>query len=401
MKINKWLRKIFLFPFSILMAVPDGDGGSSSSTFDTSILSAIAGPPDLPPLNERIMAFIGEDDATMQILPSNNNPDTSTGKDAETSGQGTGLDGKQGDDGIDNGLDTASDEDDQGAGLGDEDDEIADDSTQLETDESEEGTKAKGKLTLGDRLAKMKQELQKEFDDKLEAELQKIKAQETSVKEPEFATPEVIRAVKMNIIKTRARIRELEGELELDGDDADPDKADEILRLEAYVSNAAGALQADSQAKAEWEKSKAAREQQAESSANVRAELDKAADLYRAEMKIDATTWDKMGAWFEQQINSKPLLVEEFNDVFNKHGKVAAIRFAHKYTVKNMGQKTKQAHEAKETNKTKTASVTAASAPGKAPVIDLAKAHKEFAESDDPVEAFARLQKLKRQAAGG
>lgn len=346
------------------------------------------------------MAFIGEDDATMQILPSNN-PDTSTGKGAETSGQGTGLDGKQGDDGIDNGLDTASDEDDQGAGLGDGDDEIADDSTQLETDESEEGTKAKGKLTLEQRLEKIKQDLQKEFDDKLEAELKKIKAQETSVKEPEFATPEVIRTVKMNIIKARAKIRELEGELELDGDDADPDKADEILRLEAYVSNAAGALQADSQAKAEWEKSKAEREQQSESSLNVRAELDKAADLYRAEMKIDAATWDKMGAWFEQQINSKPLLVEEFNDVFNKHGKVAAIRFAHEYTVKNMGQKTKLAHEAKETNKTKTASVTAATAPGKAPVIDLAKAHKEFAESDDPVEAFARLQKLKRQAAGG
>jgi hypothetical protein len=105
-----------------------------------------------------------------------------------------------------------------------------------------------------------------------------------------------------------------------------------------------------------------------------------------------------MGKWFEGEIATKPLLVEEFNDIFTKQGKVAAIRFAHKYTIDHMGKDTKEAIRAKETNKTKAAAL-APTSTGKVAPIDLKKARAEF-EKDPTPEAYAKFQAIKRKAQG-
>lgn len=65
-------------------------------------------------------------------------------------------------------------------------------------------------------------------------------------------------------------------------------------------------------------------------------DLDAAAEIYRKEMGIDKATWDKIGDLFQSELATKPLLVEEFSKIYAREGKVAAIRFAHQYVVKNM-----------------------------------------------------------------
>lgn len=379
MTLKKWLKKIALFPLSVIMAVP-GDGESSDTDFDADTLREIAGP-DERPLNERIMAFAGNPNA--QFMPVTNNPDAAASEDSD---QSADSDGKQGEDADSDGLST-SEEDDQDADLDAEEDEDTDDSTSQETDESGEGKKGLKQKKFDERVAEVAAKI---VEEKLAAK-QTAEAQEA----PDFAPPEMVRSVKLNIVRKQAMIRELEADIDLEGDEVDPDKVDQLLALQDFVTEARQALKENEQKEKAWKERQAAKRVQTDNGDAIRKELDDTAELYRAEMQINPATWDKMGKWFEQQINTKPLLVTEFNDIYAKKGKVAAIRFAHEYAVKNMGQKTKQVNEQKEKSKTKAASLTASSTGKQAPP-DLRKIQAEFAANPTD-ENFVRLQAAKRE----
>ena len=310
MTLKKWLRKIVLFPMSIIMGIPDGDGFTAES------LREVAGP-DERPLSERIMEFAGNPDA--QFMP---------GKPDAAASQADAVDadqqGNPGDE-TDEGLDTPSNEDDPDADL--EDDDDADDTNSQETDESDEvqqkGTK---KRTVEERAREIAEKIVKEAL----ANRDKSKEQD----QPNFAPPEMEQKVKLQIIRKQKEIRELEADIELDGDDVDPAKLDQLMGLEAFVSEAKKALKENARLRSEFLAKQATKQTTNDNGAAIRQELDNAAELYRAELKIEPDTWNKMGNWFESQINAKPLVREEFNDIFQKQGKVAAIRFAHEYAVK-------------------------------------------------------------------
>lgn len=366
MTLKQWLKKIYLFPFSIVMAVPDGDATD---------------PADSRPLGERIMALAGNPNAQFMT-------ETQDAAASEDDADDADHQGNPGDE-ADEGLDTQSDEDDQDADP-DEVDE-ADETTSQETDESEEGQKGTKKRTLDERAAEIAEKI---VNEKLAA-LQTSQSAEV----PDFAPPETVNKVKLNIVKQQARIREIEADLDLDGDDVDQAKVDELLQLQDFVNEARAALKENDRRQKAWEAKQSAKKQQTDNGDALRKELDETAELFRQEMKIEPAVWKKMGEWFEAQLPSKPLVVAEFNDIFQRQGKVAAIRYAHEYTLKHMGQGTKQAIEKKEQLKTKTASLTTTQT-GKAKAPDLRKIQAEFAANPTD-DNFVRLQAAKRQAKAG
>lgn len=361
---KKWLRKIYLLPFSILMGVGDGELSAEA-------LEAIAGPEERP-LNERIMAFAGHPDA--QFMSTELEPDASASKDEA---EDADLQGKQGEE-ADEGLDTQADEADQDADL-DEDSE-ADESNESEADNSEE-VKEKGtkKRTLEERAAEIAQKI-------VEQELAK-RDQRTAEDKPDWV-PIVQEKVDEHIAAIEAQI----DELRLEG------KYGEARKLSRSLDKLDADLEENEKRRLAWEDRQKVKQTTTDSGEAARKELDEAAELYRGEMKIEPDVWQKMGEWFETQIAAKPLLVAEFNDIFQKQGKVAAIRFAHEYTVKNMGQKVKQDVKKKEETKTKTSQLTTTTL-GKAPPVDLKKAHAEYAANPTP-EAFVKYQAAKRAARG-
>jgi hypothetical protein len=353
----------------------------SDDNFSADALAEIAGDTG-PSLGERVMAFAGHGDAK------HISADVQDAAASEADAEGADLQGKPGDDADDSdGLDTDADEAGEGADPDEDEEADADETDQKEEEGKEKGTK---KRTLDERVNEL---VEKRLNERLNA-LDKAKAEES----PDFAGAEVIADVKRNIAKKLARIRELEADIDLEDDDADPKSVDELLSLHDFVAEARAALKENEAKKAAWEKRQGEKKAQTDSGEALRVEMDKAAELYREDQKIDKPTWDKMGKWFEGEIATKPLLVEEFNDIFTKQGKVAAIRFAHKYTIDHMGKDTKEANRAKETNKTKAAAL-ASTGTGKVAPIDLKKAHAEYAANPTP-EAFVKYQAIKRQAAG-
>lgn len=357
-----------LFPFSVLMAVPDGEAAADTG----------------PSLGERVMAFAGHGDAK------HISADVQDAAAIEDDAADADQQGNPGEDAADSdGLDTASDEEGDGADHDEDEEADADESDQKEDEDKEQ--KGVKKKSFSERVAEV---AQKEVE-RILAEQAKATASEA----PDFAEDEVVNKVKRNIVKSLAKIRELESEIDLEGDDADPKTVDELLELHKFVDGARKALADNEAKKAAWEKRQGEKKAQTDNGDVMRQELDKAADLYREEMKIDPGTWDKMGKWFEDQISKSKLLVEEFNDIFTRKGKVAAIRFAHEYTVANMGKETKEANQKKETTKTKAAALAPTTTGGKGVNEGLKKARAAYEANPSP-ETFAALKAQQRQARG-
>lgn len=372
MTFKKWLRKIALFPLSIIMGNTDGysaDALAEIAATDTG---------DGPSLGERVMAFAGDPNAQFQVVKE---PDAAASEDDDSDADQSGNQGDE----DDEGLDTPSEEDDLDADQ--DEDADADESNDQDADKSEEGKGTK-KRTLEERAAEIAQKI-------VEQELAK-RDKSSAADVPDFAPADVVAKVKLNIVRQQAKIRELQSDIDMEGDDVDPAVVDQLLALEEFVSEAKAALKDNAEKQKAWEAKQAAKKNVTDNGDAIRAELDSAAEMYRTEMKIEPATWNKMGQWFESQIAIKPLIGEEFNDIFSRQGKVAAIRFAHEYTVKNMGQTVKKATEKKEQSKNQTAKLTA-STTGKAAPMDIKKIQAEFAANPSD-ENFVRLQAAKRQA---
>lgn len=337
--------------------------------FNADALAEIAGPEERP-LNERIMAFAGSPDAQFM---STEIPEAAA---SEAVTADADQQGKQGEE-TETGLDTPSEEEDQDADS--DEDGNADETNESEADNSEEVKTEKGtkKRSLEERAAEIAQKI-------VEAELAK-RDQKTTESKPDW-TPINQEKVDEHIANTEAKI----DELRLEG------KYGEARKLSRSLDELDASLEENEKRRLAWEARQVEVKTTTDNDAAVRSDLDKAAEMYRAEMKIEPEVWNKMGQWFESQVSTKPLLSEEFNDIYAKSGKVAAIRFAHEYAVKNMGQKAKQSIEKKEITKTKTAQLVT-STTGKAAPIDLKKAQAEFA-ANPTNEAFMKLQALKRQA---
>lgn len=377
-KLKKTIRSIILSPlwmFGIMGVPPESGGegesaGSESDDFSPDALSAIAG--EGPTLSQRIMAFAGESSDYHQVPK-----DAAASEDDESDADQTGTqDDTKGV--ADKGLDTQSEEDGSDA---DQDEGSDDDTTSQEATEGTEGKK-KG------INQKSWEERQKEIEDRVYA---RIKAEQagTAAEKPDWvpinqeAVDEFIAAKEEEIDELRlagkySEARKISREL----DQLDKD-------LEENEQKRAAFLDRQKSRKAETDHGEVARQ-----------ELDHAAELYRSEMKIDKPLWDKMGTWFESEVTSKPLLMAEFNDIYARQGKVAAIRFAHQHTVENMGKAAKQANEKKEQTKNQTAKLTTSNA-GKVAPIDIEKERKRLYANLPPDEAFMKLQELKRQVKVG
>ena len=126
--------------------------------------------------------------------------------------------------------------------------------------------------------------------------------------------------------------------------------------------------------------------------------LDDAAKFYRENQKIDQPVWDKMGQWFAEQCKSDPTLGREFAERVEK-GEIGAIRWAHDYSIKNMGAKELAAINNKNINKQKASAASPAPGGKSISTVDLYKALAEAKESNT-TEGWVTYQALKRKAAG-
>lgn len=124
--------------------------------------------------------------------------------------------------------------------------------------------------------------------------------------------------------------------------------------------------------------------------------LDNAATFYRDNLKIEPAVWDKMGTWFAEQCQKDPILGAEFAEKVEK-GAIGAVKWAHDYTVKNMGIKEKSAIDAKNKNKQTASGAAPKSGSGKTSTVDLSKALEKAKEAGTP-EAWVEYQAAKRAA---
>ncbi len=125
--------------------------------------------------------------------------------------------------------------------------------------------------------------------------------------------------------------------------------------------------------------------------------LKSAEEMYREEMGIDPDIWTKQGEWFAAELGKSKVLVKEFSDL-GKKSPISAIRFAHEYTLKNMGIDAQKTKDTKNQNKN-TASALSRGPSGKVQTIDLDKAL-ERAKELGTDEGWVEYQALKRRAKG-
>jgi hypothetical protein len=349
------------------------------------ILREQDGAPGAPPsLGERIRAMAGNEPNSVFSVTSDNQDAAADKDDAGD----TDLQGNQGEDDDTDGPDSASDEDDQDADLDEGEDEDADESTDQGPDEAGEGNKPK-RLSMEERIA--------EAVDKRVKEVLTAQAEERHQEVPDFAPPDTVKAVKRNIIKWQAEIKELESEIDLEGDDVDDAKIDELLKKQKTVTQALAALDENEARRVAWENRRTQQAHELDEGTAARKRLDDTAEVYRKEMKIEEPSWLKMGEWFKNIVTTNELVNREFNDSYRRGGDVAAIRFAHEYTLKHMGQKTKEKSIQREESKNRAAGATNASG-GKVANVQLEELRKACRADPSQVN-FMRLQAAKRKAA--
>jgi len=129
--------------------------------------------------------------------------------------------------------------------------------------------------------------------------------------------------------------------------------------------------------------------------ARVLAEVDRAADFYRDSMKIDPEIWKKQADWFTDKCNNDPLLGREFAERVETQSRIAAVKWAHDYTVQNMGLKEKAAIDKKNLYKQTASGAAPKGSSGKATPVDLSKALAKATEAGTP-EAWVEYQAVKR-----
>lgn len=131
--------------------------------------------------------------------------------------------------------------------------------------------------------------------------------------------------------------------------------------------------------------------------AKVLAEVDRAAEFYRESMKIDPEIWTKQAAWFTDKCNADPLLGREFAERVETQSRIAAVKWAHDYTVQNMGLKEKAAIDKKNLNKQTASGAAPKSASGKASTSDaVSKALATAKETGDWAPWFEAKRQAKR-----
>lgn len=298
-------------------------------------------------------------------------------------------DANEGDEGegADPDADEADEDQEEGADEGDEDE--SGDPPEGEEDDQKGKPGKKGAQERIQQLANEKRELA----DQLKALEQRIAANEARMKDAAEDKPDFKVYPREQINAWLKHINEKIDEAELDGDLL----AAEELREQKSAGMAN--IKAEEAKKKAWEERQGQKKNQTADSAKAREDFDKTAELYRQEVKVDLPTWEKMGKWFEGQINANPLLMAEFNDTFDRSGKVAAIRFAHQYTVKHMGAAAKTAIDKKTTAKDKTSKLSGSGPSGNAGSGNWQKQYdKLIAEGTE--DAYVAAQALKRKFSG-
>jgi len=341
---------------------------SDGNDFSSDVLSEIAGE-DGPSLSERIMAFAGDNSEFMVV---SNGQGVAAGE--ADAGDADLRDDS--DDDVAEGLVTPSD-DDSDADQDDGDSTITDGQ---EADEATEGKKGVKQKTWEERQA----EIEARVLERLRQEQQAA----TAGTQLDFI-PNIDRA------KVDEYIAEVENkidELRLEGNYSEARKLSRSLdQLEADI-------EANEARKAAYIQSQESSSKLKEQAERERIALNNTADAYRIEHQIDEATWKKMGDWFEEQVKASPILQQEFNEIYERRGRVGAIRFAHEYVVQKLGNQARVTTEKREQSKSKTAALTTASTSARPNSPDLKKARAEFAANPTP-EAFARFQEAKRRAA--
>jgi hypothetical protein len=376
MTFKNWLKRIYLLPFSVLMGIPEG--GEEGEGLNPEALSEIAG--NEGTLGSRIMKLAAAD-GHVELDETKDKQDAAADK---AKAVDPDQQGKQGEDDKSDGLDTAS-KDAQDTGLEDDDNEDPDDLKSQEADKAEEETNKLPRKSLDARV-----------DEMVKKRLAELQAEQRS-ELPDFAPPETVQKVKQNIVKKQAEIREIESELDLEGDEVDQEKIDKLFALQEYVDEARRALKENAEKEKAYNERQSVKKTSSEGGDLAKKELDDVSELYRSELKIDEKTWGQMAEWFQDQMMAKPLLVKEFNDVYARGGPVATVRFAHGYTVEHMGKGTKKANEQRDAAKNKSAALT--SGTGKKEIPVDYKVAKQAFNVNPSEENFQRLQAAKRARA--
>ncbi|KAB0668948.1 hypothetical protein F6V30_14010 [Oryzomonas sagensis] len=332
---NKWIKKIMLFPFWMMMGIPEG-------------------------------------------------------LDAAADGEAADADqqGNQGEE-ADYGADTQDDESNLDADQDEEGD--ADETTDQEADQAAEEEKKKGlvQTPLEERAAQI---AEKKVAEALTKERERIESETRARLEAEQKpfvdlSPEQTTRINNDYLAACERREELRELFRLTEDPADKTQyLSELRRTEKWISDTE-AWYADNEAKkAEWTKKQESVTALQRDNAERGKRLEATAETFREAKGIPQDAWDESSKWFADQVKIDKLLGAKFADVYRLHGDVAAVEFAFNYCNEHMGKAAQEELDKKEQAKNKlspgVSAVPQKSGPNPELKKLLAKAQQSGSEED-------------------
>lgn len=199
--------------------------------------------------------------------------------------------------------------------------------------------------TLEQRAEEIAERKIREFEQKLQAQMER--------KAPDFDPPEAEAMVQKNIVAATVRMRSIESELELSGDDADPALIQEHWRLKRWIAQAETALDENQRRRMAWEEREAGTAKMQAQIAAVNAQIVEASPIVAQGLGISKESWDAGEKWFIEQRKANPMLDAEYRERCLREGAVRGLRWAAEYVQKEMGKKSEAARQQKEEGKDK------------------------------------------------
>ena len=270
---KKLLRRIVLFPLSILMG--NIDGAATSTEAGTAPVTATA--------EAQGQVSTTATDNTAGAAPATESAEVQDGQNSETT------------------------------------------STEGATDATEGSDKGAHQTTLEERVQALAEKRISEVETKLTAKLEEVTRAKAEEK-PNF--------YEIDMEKVNCHIRDTMDQIEalkLEGNFL------EAMELQDGLGQLRNELRGNEQRKAEWMQRTQAQQQSAAQNAQINQHIEQASALVAKEHNIPAEVWKAGEEFFLKERQSKPLIDAQYREKVLVQGPVAAMLWAKDYVEKNMG----------------------------------------------------------------
>lgn len=248
-------------------------------------------------------------------------------------------------------------------------------STEADTTGQEPQSGTEGKQPHQTTEAERFEQLRRERDED-RRKLAELEAKITAPPpKPEYFGADVETNVKLNIARASAKIAEIQTQANIDPQGLTPEMADELIKLQDWVSDARAALKDNTAKRTAAQKAQEEAAQKADADTKAQAEhvekMENAVKLIAESEKLPADLVGKMREFVAQELNNDKLFQAEAVEVLERRGYVAHVKFCLEHARAKMGKAAEAAQQQKEIAKEQhPGGVTASNSTDKTAIAD-------------------------------